>query len=76
MEQLHVTFADGYTLLPNWGMIRTLRDAFGYESDDWVGMQITVRQKWFAFIDKKTGEEKERPERYISDCRDPEEAPS
>ena len=75
-EQLHLTFPDGYTLIPNISMIRTLKDKFGYESDDWIGMKITVRLKKFTFIDKKTGEEKVRWEKYISDCCDPEDASS
>jgi hypothetical protein len=75
-EQPVISFTDGYELIPNMGMRRDLIAELGCESDDWLGTQITVCQKWFTFIDKETGEEKERPERYISDCRDTEDAPS
>ena len=38
-----VTFADGYKLVPNIGMRRDLMAAFGHETDDWRGREITVK---------------------------------
>ena len=38
-----ITFTDGYRIVPNDGMKEALIDAFGYESDNWRGRQITIR---------------------------------
>ena len=49
-----ITFADGYTLVPNIGMRRVLMAAFGDETDEWCDQKITVRLR--EVVSKRSGE--------------------
>lgn len=49
-----ITFTDGYKLIPNIGIRRDLMAAFGHETDDWCGREITVRLR--EVVSRRTGE--------------------
>ena len=66
VEQPHITFTDGYTLVPNMGIRRALIAEFGYESDGWRGKEITVYLE--KFTSKSSGEV--RWEKCVVDCSD------
>ena len=49
-----IVFADGLRLVPNISMRRDLMAAFGDETDNWLGREITVRLQ--EVVSKRTGE--------------------
>jgi hypothetical protein len=60
-----VAFADGQKLLPNIGMLRTLQNVFGDESELWIGKSVRVFQKRVERTDPSTGEQTVRFERAV-----------
>ncbi len=49
-----IVFADGLRLVPNISMRRDLMAAFGDETDNWLGREITVRLR--KVVSRRTGE--------------------
>jgi hypothetical protein len=51
-----ILFADGYRLVPNYGMRLLLIEHFGAESDDWIGRTVVVVRHLVDTTDRRTGE--------------------
>ena len=50
-----IVFSDGWRLVPNQGIRRTLIDALGPETDAWKGQQLRVFRQKMERTDPKTG---------------------
>jgi hypothetical protein len=60
-----IKFADGWQIVPNVGMRRTLVEQFGSDTGTWIGQQIEIERCRIARVDPDTGVTREKWEKRV-----------
>ena len=58
-------FTDGWQIVPNVGMRRTLVEQLGPETDGWIGQQIEIERCRISRVDPDTGVTREKWEKRV-----------
>lgn len=60
-----ISFSDGYQWIPNVGARRKLTEAWGADTDAWIGRRLRIYLKLVTRTEKTSGRAREQPEKQV-----------